>query len=63
MASLKRYAPGDGPPEIVALVEQLLPLLVQGDHPALRVLQEQARRVGVGFIELSGVGFSAELAV
>jgi hypothetical protein len=63
MASLKRYSPGDGPTEIVALVEQLLPLLVKGEHAVLRVLQEQARSARVGTIELSGVGFFAELAV
>ena len=59
----KKYTPGSGPPEVVALVNRLLPLLLAGDHPTLGVLREQLRRARIGSIELSGVGFFADIEV
>ena len=59
----RKFAPGDGPPQIRALVERLLPLLVAGDHPASQVLRDQLRSAKVGTIELSGTGFFADIEV
>jgi hypothetical protein len=59
----KRYVPGDGPPEVVALVRRLVPLLIAGEHPALTALREQWTRTQLGVVELSGVGFFAHLEV
>jgi len=55
--------PHETSPEQTALVHRLLPLLVQGDHPALVALREQLRHVRISRFELSEVGFFAYLAV
>ena len=59
----RRFAPGEGPPQIRALVERLLPLLVAGEHPASLILREQLRVARVGIIKLSGTGFFADIEV
>ncbi|HEY2954099.1 MAG TPA: hypothetical protein VGK89_02480 [Candidatus Eisenbacteria bacterium] len=59
----RRFAPGEGPPQIRALVERLLPLLLAGDHPTLLILREQLQGARVGSIELSGTGFFADIHV
>ena len=59
----RKFAPGKGPPQIRALVERLLPLLVAGDHPTSPILRDQLRGARVGSIELSGTGFFADIEV
>jgi hypothetical protein len=48
---------------VLALVQHLLPLLLEGDHPVLAILREQSRRARIGAIELSGAGFFADIEV
>lgn len=60
---LKTYPPGEGPAEVVALVNRLLPLLLEGDHRALAALRNQWRYARVGTITLSGSGFFASIEV
>ena len=53
----KKYRPSEAPTEIVALVDQLVPRLIEGDHPALQTLREQYRSALIRDVELTGVGF------
>ncbi len=51
------------PSSVRGLIRDVLPRLLEGEHPALVALREQCRRVTVRGVELSGVGFFAELLV
>jgi hypothetical protein len=53
----KQYSADDAPAEVIALAQRLVPLLIEGEHPALGVLREQYRRARIEEVELSGVGF------
>jgi hypothetical protein len=59
----KRFDWLDAPPEILKLVDQLMPLLLAGEHPTLEILRDQLRVSRVRSVELSGVGFFAEFEV
>jgi hypothetical protein len=47
----------------MSLVRRLVPLLLAGDHPALAILRAQFELARIASIELSGVGFFAEIEV
>jgi hypothetical protein len=51
------------PPSVRMLVRELLPRLLEGEHPALVALRDQSRGVTVRSVDLSGVGFFAHLLV
>src|SRR5687768_3566327 len=51
------------PPALVALAERLVPLLIQGTHPALAALREQYRRSRVKVVELTEAGFYLDFDV
>ena len=53
----KKYRPSEAPGEVIALVDRLMPMLLQGDHAALLCLREQYRRSQIKKVELTGVGF------
>jgi hypothetical protein len=59
----KKYASGQGPAGVLGLINLLLPQLLEGDHPVLAILREQYRLSEVGTVELTGVGFFADLEV
>ena len=59
----KRFNWLDSPAEILKLVDQLMPLLLVGEHPTLAILRDQLRVSRVRSVELSGVGFFAEFEV
>lgn len=63
MAYPKTYGPGDAPVSVRALLEQVLPRLLEGSDPVLGVLREQLRHATVTSVELTGGGFFAFLAV
>jgi hypothetical protein len=63
MTLSKNYEPDRAPPAILKLVKELLPLLVEGDHPALIALQHQCRVVQIGTVEVDDGGFFADLIV
>ena len=60
---MPKYPANDAPPEVTKLVWQLVPQLIQGDHPALWALREQFRRARITEVWMTGVGFSAEFDV
>jgi hypothetical protein len=59
----KRFAPDRAPSDVIALVHQLMPLLLEGDHPNLAILREQYRQASISSVELTGSGFYAKFAV
>lgn len=59
----KTYSPEEAPRSVRVLLDEVLPRMLQGEHPALAVLREQLREVTVTEVELSGVGFFARLVV
>src|SRR5438046_1860570 len=52
-----KFGPDDAPANVRDLVANLVPRLIDGDHPALAVLREQLRRVQIRDVEMTGVGF------
>jgi len=52
-----KYQPDDAPKAILALVDQLVPLLIQGEHPALAALRQQLPQARVREVEMTGCGF------
>ena len=63
MSFPKTYSAGEAPRHLSDLVERLVPLLIRGGHPALKVLGEQWQRARIGTITLSGAGFFADIHV
>jgi hypothetical protein len=63
MAYPKTYGPEDAPASVRVLLHEVLPRLLNGNDPALTILRAQLREVTVIDVELSGVGFFAQLAV
>jgi hypothetical protein len=59
----KKYSAAAAPREVLALIDRLVPSLIEGDHPALAALREQFRRLRVREVEMMGVGFYAEFDV
>jgi hypothetical protein len=59
----KTYGPEEIPASVRVLLRDVLPRLLEGKDPALAVLREQLREVGVTGVDLSGVGFFARLVV
>ena len=59
----KKYGAGEAPPEVLALVERLVPSLISGDHPALAALRGQFRRARIREVELTGVGFYVDFDI
>jgi hypothetical protein len=56
----KKYAAASAPPEVLALVNRLLPQLIAGDHPALVALREQFRHASIAEVQMTGHGFYAD---
>jgi len=63
MTLQKKFDCLDAPAEILKLVDQLMPLLLAGEHPTLEILRSQLRVSRVRSVELTGVGFFAEFDV
>jgi len=58
------YNTQDGAPgAVIALVQQLMPLLIAGDHPAPAILRRQLADAAVAGVEMTGAGFYAEFTV
>ena len=63
MAFPKTYTAETAPVEVLSLVHRVMPLLLDGEHPALASLREQYRRAKIGAVELSGAGFFLDFEV
>jgi hypothetical protein len=59
----KKFAASEAPRTVLALVDHLVPLLIEGDHPALEALREQFRRARVKEVEMTGVVFHVDFEV
>jgi len=59
----KKYDAQNAPAEVLRLTERLVPLLLEGVHPALLALREQFLRARVKEVELTGVGFYVDFEV
>lgn len=59
----KTYESADALPAIAQILHEVLPRLLEGDDPMLLGLRAQQRQLTVGSVQLSGVGFFAELIV
>jgi hypothetical protein len=59
----KTYEPQDAPSSVRMLLKQVLPRLLDGEHPTLVLLRKQLVESTVSSVELSGVGFFAHLSV
>ncbi|HLG58172.1 MAG TPA: hypothetical protein VI485_22695 [Vicinamibacterales bacterium] len=59
----KKYSAGATPPIFVTLVERVVPLLIEGTHPAMAALREQYRRSRIREVELTGAGFYIDFDV
>ena len=53
----KHYSSETAPPAVIELTTRLVPLLIQGTHPAMATLREQFSRARISRVELTGVGF------
>ncbi len=59
----KTYSADNMPPSVRAVVQAVLPRLLDGRHPALAALREQLLRATIESVELTGAGFFADLIV
>jgi hypothetical protein len=59
----KTYGAADAPVEVLQLAKRLVPLLLEGPHPALSVLRRQLLDARVKQVELTGVGFYLDFDV
>jgi hypothetical protein len=59
----KKYPVGTAPPALSALAERLVPLLIEGTHPALAALREQYHSSRIREVELTGTGFYIDFDV
>ena len=50
-------------PSVAAVVRDVLPRLIAGENPTLAGLRAQMERLTVGPVEMTGVGFHADLVV
>jgi hypothetical protein len=63
MSYPKTYGPKDAPVELLRLVDRLVPLLIEGAHPALSALRQQFSGARIKQVELTGVGFYVDFEV
>jgi hypothetical protein len=63
MSFPKTYGAEDAPFEVLQLAERLVPLLIEGTHPALSALRQQFSEARVKQVELTGVGFYIDFEV
>ncbi len=59
----RSYEDRDAPSSVRMLVQEVLPRLLEGDHPALAALRQQLCEATVVSAELSGVGFFVHFAI
>ena len=59
----KVFDPANAPPQLLDLVDRLMPLLLAGDHPTLVTLRAQYQRARITKVELTGVGFFVDFEV
>jgi hypothetical protein len=59
----KTYESVDALPSVAQILHEVLPRLLEGEDPVLLGLRAQQRQLTVGSVQLSGVGFFAELIV
>jgi hypothetical protein len=59
----KTYQPLDAPVTVLELVSQLMPMLIEGDHPALVALRQQYSSAQIKEVEMTGVGFFVNFEV
>jgi hypothetical protein len=59
----KKYRAEDAPAEVLELAKRLVPLLIEGDYPALAALRQQLPRAHVKEVELTGCGFYLDFEV
>ena len=53
----------NAPDGVIRLAERLVPLLIEGEHPALLALRQQFPRARVKEVELTGHGFYVNFEV
>ncbi|MCE5228207.1 hypothetical protein LLG95_01240 [bacterium] len=53
----KVFSSQNAPREIIALAENLMPLLLSGEHPALKALRQQLQMAKIKDVEMTGHGF------
>jgi hypothetical protein len=63
MSFPKKYGADDAPIEVLRLAERLIPLLIEGEHPALSALRQQLPSARVKQVELTGVGFFVDFEI
>jgi hypothetical protein len=63
MGNPKKYVAANAPSNLVRLVDKLVPLFVDGEHPALSALREQYRGASIRQLEVSRAGFLADFEV
>lgn len=63
MSFPRRYPGSEAPAHVLELVQRLVPLLIEGEHPALVALRAQWPHARVREVEMTGHGFYAELDV
>ena len=59
----KTYESVEDLPSVARIVREVLPRLLEGDNPILVGLRAQLRQLVVSSVEMTGVGFFAELLV
>jgi hypothetical protein len=59
----KKHSADQQPASVVELTMRLVPLLIEGTHPALAALREQFPRARISHIELTGSGFHVDFEV
>lgn len=58
-----KYTADQLPASVVELTMRLVPLLLQGEHPALAILREQFAQASISQVELTGSGFYVDFAI
>jgi len=59
----KGYSSTAAPRSVIELTNRLVPLLIEGAHPALAALREQSAQARIGQVELTGSGFCVDVDV
>jgi len=59
----KKYRQNDVPTAVFRWIDQLVPLMIEGEHPVLITLREQFRRARVKEVVLTGVGFCIDFEI
>lgn len=63
MSYPRKYLAANAPPTVLHLVDRILPLLIEGEHPALAALREQYRHASIKQVEFTGVGLLVDFEV